>query len=200
MTSTNTSSPCPRAEHGRWPDLMIDIETLGVGMNALVLSVAAVCFDRDSRDIGPTFHAHIGAGSAQRNGAVIDASTVLWWLGRSTQARQAILTGQNCTLRTEKEVLRDVCRFTSEFVIEDRVRVWALPPSFDLRILHDMADRNNFPLPWRHRNERCLRTAADDARAENVPRVNSDLAHDALADATAQAMWLQEIMAARRGA
>lgn len=193
------SDRCPTTDDGMWPAVMIDIETLGKSTNALALSLAAVCFDPDSNHVGPTFHMHIDAEMAVRNGARMDVSTVLWWMRQSEEARKAIGEGQHDSV-PEALVLSMLSSWFHTHTIGP-VEVWALPPQFDLRIIREMAERNGgMDLPWQHWKECCLRTTAGELHGGAASiRPRPRLAHDALEDAIAQAMWLQAIRRAKRG-
>ena len=184
---------CPTTEDGRWPDLMIDIETMGKGTNALILSIGVVAFDRDGTALGPDLHLHIDAEQAVRGGAVIDISTVLWWLQQTYDARAALVGGQVCAMH-ESKVLTSLHDWFKVYMDPD-ARVWALPPLFDLRLIHEMAARRLLPLPWKHWRERCLRTVADEHPRGAELRVRPELAHDALSDAVAQAQWVMALRA-----
>src|SRR5689334_2386965 len=72
---------------------MIDLETLGTGPEALIVSIGAVKFDpADDEAKWDCFHVAIEPSSAQRAGLKIDASTVMWWLAEErASARSAML-------------------------------------------------------------------------------------------------------------
>lgn len=72
-------------------DVMIDFETLGNGENKVICQVGAVFFDKSTGELGAEFKANIDAVSHTKNGGVIDAQTVYWWLAQSDAARQSIL-------------------------------------------------------------------------------------------------------------
>lgn len=192
-SAIDIGTECPTTEDGRWPDLMIDIETMGKGANALILSIGAVAFDRDGTALGPSLPWHIDAEQAVRGGAVVDISTVLWWMQQSGAARAALVGGQANAMH-EGKVLVSLHDWFKVHMDPD-ARVWALPPVFDLRIIHEMAARRLLPLPWKHWRERCLRTAADEHRRGAELRVRPELAHDALSDAVAQAQWVMALRA-----
>jgi hypothetical protein len=42
-----------------YTDLMIDLETLGLTANSVVLSIGAVFFDLEGEDLGPTFYTNV---------------------------------------------------------------------------------------------------------------------------------------------
>ena len=66
-------------------NVMVDIETLGTSSNSVILSIGAVEFDNEN--LGAEFEVYIDPESCTDHGLVIDAPTVMWWLGQSNEAR-----------------------------------------------------------------------------------------------------------------
>ena len=64
----------------RWPQVMVDIETLGTRADSVLLEIGAVCFDLERREQGPTFYRKISLSSNDLAGRKIDAATLSWWL------------------------------------------------------------------------------------------------------------------------
>lgn len=174
----------------QYSDLMVDIETLGTTPDALILSIGAVFFDRETRELGPTFHQHI-LPSTDRDGQ-IDADTVMWWMGQSDEARKALKVGQEKASPAGSVIYTLTC-FTHQHCNPSKVNVWSLPAAFDLVLLDSLHRRHRMSTVWDHWQHRCLRTVVSEQRGVPVPRPKPSTAHDALADAVAQAHWLMEI-------
>lgn len=66
----------------------IDLETLGTGDNAQILSLGAVRFDQDG--LQDTFYAVVDLEDPRSCTGEIDHSTVLWWFKQSDEARLSI--------------------------------------------------------------------------------------------------------------
>ena len=66
---------------------MLDLETMGNGPNAAITAIGAVKFDPDKGEIVETFYFKVNLESSVKQGGVIDASTVIWWLGQNEEAR-----------------------------------------------------------------------------------------------------------------
>ena len=174
----------------QYNDLMVDIETLGTTPDALILSIGAVFFDRKTRELGPKFHQHV-MPATDMDGQ-IDADTVLWWLTQSDEARKALKVGQ-WKASPAGSVLCALATFTKQHCDHSHVNVWSLPAAFDLVILDSMHRRHRMSTMWNHWQHRCLRTVVSEQRGVPVPRPKPSTAHDALADAIAQAHWLMEL-------
>ena len=69
---------------------MLDIETMGSTNDAALIAIGCAFFDLKTETIGPTFSATINLASAVADGGVMDASTVVWWLGQSEDARKGV--------------------------------------------------------------------------------------------------------------
>lgn len=141
-------------------DLSIDLETMATTPDAMILSIGAAWFDRDTGEVQtPPFYRVIiiTAGPARK----MDPSTVQWWLLQSEPARLAVagkdLTG-SCTLADALDEL--------SVVIESGVeRVWGNGTMFDLSILEDAYRQIRVRVPWHYRAPRDMRTLVDAAQA-----------------------------------
>lgn len=173
-----------------WIDLMIDEETMGLPPNGALISIGACFFDLEKREIGPTFRRTINLATAVRDGGIIDPGTVVWWLGQSQEARDAIrFSGED--IRT---TLTDFALFIDEHSRVQDVRVWGNGAGFDLTILNGAYIRAGIKTPWYFSNERCFRTVRNQYKSvEYNPDEKGDGAHDALTDAIFQAKHLFKI-------
>ena len=75
------------------PDVMIDIETMGLRPNAPMISLGAVAFDSRAMMLGERFYENVSLASAVAQGAVVDPDTVMWWMQQSDDARSALRRG-----------------------------------------------------------------------------------------------------------
>jgi 3' exoribonuclease, RNase T-like len=180
----------------KYPDMMIDIETMGTAPGCPILSVAALLFDSRAPLTGDesAFHFHVDLGEEIAAGAVPSASTILWWMTQAQGARDALLAGQDRSA-SMAQVIHDLQVWVGAHYGSDPV-VWCLPAGFDFPLLRAAAVRAGVELPWNHWDERCLRTLAKEYPGAIRPK--PELAHDALSDARAQAQWLVNIRAEQR--
>lgn len=63
----------------KYKDVMLDIETLGKGENAVVVQVAGAFFDRVTGEVGDVFSARIKGESEVKCGFELDKGTMEWW-------------------------------------------------------------------------------------------------------------------------
>lgn len=173
-----------------WTDLMIDEETAGLPPTGALLSLGACFFDTSTCKIGPTFLRTVNLATAVRDGGTIDASTFVWWLGQSQEARDGVRFS-GIDIRT---VLQEFTDFINEHSKVSDVRPWGNSSTFDLTILGGAYKRAGMQTPWYFTQERCFRTVRNMyPSVEYDPNAKGDGAHNALTDAIFQAEHLFKI-------
>ncbi len=173
-----------------WTDLMIDLETMGLPPTGAVISIGACFFDLDKCEIGPTFLRTVNLATAVRDGGTIDASTVIWWLGQSQEARDGVRFS-GIDIRT---VLQEFSEFIDEHSRVQDVRPWGNSNTFDLTILQGAFHRAGMKAPWYFTNDRDFRTVRNMYhQVEYNPDDKGSGAHNALEDAKFQARHLFKI-------
>lgn len=160
--------------------VMIDIETLGTRPDAVVLSVAAVAFDEDGRSAAfGALHLALSVEEQLVMGRSVDAETRRWWAEPERAPQFDAICGMPKTQGSDAMMQLDA--FLAETAGE---YVWSKGNNFDPVILADLCRQLGRPeiTPfWRWRD---VRTALTVTGVE-MPPVEG--AHDALADAIAQA-------------
>lgn len=162
-------------------NVMLDIETLSTRVDAAILSIGAVRFDR--RNIGSHFYARIDLGSCLQAGLTVDDSTFSWWLKQSEEARQKLYDDSPLQL---SEALS---RFSSWLVAAGKPPlVWGNGAAFDNAVLKHAYQAIDVPEPWPYWADRCYRTATHSA----PKRLQEGVAHDPIDDAISQARHLMQ--------
>lgn len=185
--------------NGDTTDVMIDLETLGTVPGSVVLSIGAACSDSNTE----SFYDKIDIRDSLYAGLTADPATLKWW---SQQSREAWLEstkvvpvpgeqdGQD-TLRSRLgrftawlEVLR---KGPDHSATGRKLRLWGDAASFDLVLLACAYRAANMPVPWKYTEEHCYRTLRQILKSDKPA---SKLQHDALGDARAQLLHLQELL------
>src|SRR5690348_15640173 len=133
-------------------DIMLDLETLGVGNDPVILSIGAVAFDRDG--LHDEFYCLIDPVSCQQYGLQIDASTVLWWMQQDEAARSAFAEGPLCNLIGSLTWFND---FVSRYA-GDEGRVWGNGATADNVWIRSAMKACGVKPAWSFRRDRCYRT------------------------------------------
>lgn len=174
-----------------YTNAMLDLETMGNSPDAAIVAIGAVAFDLEAGELGSTWYNRISLESAVQAGGVIDASTVLWWLQQSEEARQEIARPGGMHIN---EALRRFAGWLAE-TTEPDVVMWGNGASFDNVILRSAYQRAGQAAPWSWWNDRCYRTVKAMHRDVPIERIGTH--HNALSDATSQAAHLIKMLAPR---
>lgn len=186
--------------------LSLDIETMGTAPDGAIVQIGARLFNLDG-DLGEGFTQNVDLQSAMAYGMRVDGQTVAWWMQQDDSARQGLLAPEPVTLYY---ALTQFQKFIEQYRPQF---VWGNGSSFD-NVIVDVAYRCcGLERPWHYKADRDLRTLLAIARIAGVEEVEVrdteaiaasfgiDLGrkHDALTDATRQAMLVIAAMRAIRG-
>ncbi|EKQ7208806.1 3'-5' exoribonuclease [Citrobacter freundii] len=176
--------------------LMVDLETMGSGPDAPIVSIGAVYFDPSTGNTGAEFYQVVSLESSMSFGMKPDASTIQWWLKQSSEARSAILVDEAMGLRETLELLAD---FIAENAANGShtVQLWGNGCSFDNVILRRAYALTETPFAVPFWNDRDVRTMVELGKSVGInPRFDipfeGDM-HNALSDARHQVKYVSAI-------
>lgn len=166
--------------------VMLDLETMGQGKDAAIISIGAVRFNPKEDNFQDQFYKTVNLKSAQRAGGKIDAETVLFWMKQNDEAR-GILCGDDSVLIDT--ALNEFSTWLREKPLEG---LWGNGSDFDNVILEGAYLRLAKTPPWSYKVNRCYRTMTN-----MYPFTQHDpfkgIKHNALDDAVHQAKQLCRI-------
>lgn len=168
--------------------IMLDLETLGTGPDAAILSIGAVKFCPDTGELGPRFYMAIDPVYCQNAGLTIDANTVKWWMKQSEEARKQVFDSP-MMLSEALSGFSMFCGITQQGGKNNIV--WGNSCAFDNVILRNAYKAVGMEAPWDFWNDRCYRTLK--ALYPQAPFVRQGTHHNALDDAISQAEHAIEI-------
>lgn len=174
-------------------NLMIDLETMGNTHNSAIIAIGACFFDPDTGAIGKTFYQQVNLEAAVISGTQMDASTVLWWMQQSDDARAKFK--DNHKADTLELVLSNFYNFVKQ---AKNVKPWGNGATFDLGILSNSFEKAYIKTPWQFWNERDVRTVVELGQAvgfdpkKDMPFEGTP--HYALDDAIHQAKYVSAII------
>lgn len=173
-------------EHSDATDCSIDIETLDITPDSVVLSIGAVFFDKTGTYEELYWELDIQNQIAQ--GRTISERTLCWWMQQSPAARRVF------DKRDKPTLPQALMELSTHYKAHAAVtRVWAKGPSFDLIILGHAYHQFNCTPPWRYSHHRDIRTLQDLAECCNIPlQKPAETSHNALDDAKAQAALVRQ--------
>lgn len=176
--------------------LMVDMETMGNGPDAPIVSIGAVFFDPSTGNTGAEFYQVVSLESSMSFGMKPDASTIQWWLKQSSEARSAILVDEAMGLLETLELLAD---FIAENAANGShtVQLWGNGCSFNNVILRRAYALTDTPFAVPFWNDRDVRTMVELGKSVGInPRFDipfeGDM-HNALSDARHQVKYVSAI-------
>lgn len=169
---------------------MIDIETLGVKSNAVVLSVGAVKFT-ESR-LGEQFYVELNLDEEIATDATMSAETLVWWLERCKKFEVTLLDTANDDEPElpNRQKLKQLLDFLS-----DCEYFWSKGTNFDFPILENCLARYALEPTWKYYKLRDFRTLQSLFKSDRIVPLNT---HNALNDAINQAKEAMAIFADMR--
>lgn len=172
--------------------IMLDLETLGIQENAVILSAGAVKFDLDMADTWDTlnvesrsFYATIDVDE-QIHGLFrqVEKATADWWDQQPQQAKDAVFKVETFPVQDFIEAFNGFC--------EGAKYLWARGIGFDCNKLRHLYHQTAKPFPFKYNKEMDCRTAQLILQPTTEVVIPQDLiAHHALTDAQKQTLELQ---------
>lgn len=163
--------------------IMIDLETFGTTPGCVVHQIGAVEFT--DAGIIKEHYVSISLESCTQWGLTFEPRTVQWWLEQAQDARDFITKGKHVELDIALDSLVDAFKWKGK-------EVWANGAGFDFPILKAAFNAVGRNTPWEFWLENDYRTIKNLVGRDvfNKLKVEPSVAHNALADAAAQAETL----------
>lgn len=171
-----------------FPEIMVDLETLGTGIDAHILAIGA-CSLWDTDD---NFYIELTSTDQNRK---IDIATVQWWVHQSEEARR-IFNDYEESVPLHKGLFQFLAWMRSKGNTH-KAKIWSHGATFDVPILAHALTQHGLSVPWNFWNVRDTRTMIDLAKQINnddpMKPLRDGVHHNALDDAIFQAEWMQNI-------
>lgn len=158
-------------------NVMVDLETLGNGSSAVIVSIGACKFDVLTGIADETFYAVVDPETCVAAGMQMDTSTVVWWMSQREEARKVFSDPAAVPIE-------DALHSFSAWYPEGAA-LWGNGASFDNTILASAYRLTGLQAPWKFWDDRCYRTLKNLSPAIHYERVGTH--HNALDDALSQA-------------
>ncbi len=192
-------------------NLMMDIETLSLENNAVVVSLAILNFPFSRKNLTKvSTYEELEAGAFVTTfetqdqidkGRHISSSTIAWWLNQGEKARETFAEDINKGEKAKDNIqtLKNLSYFISSvFDQTEEVRLWGWPATFDCTILKSLYTDYGITYPvayWQNCDVRTLIDMVEDLGIVEVKEIikKPRIPHDPLSDAIAQAQALQDL-------
>lgn len=163
--------------------LMVDMETLAVSPNAVVLSLGAVHFDPYSTGHSDSIYFRIDIDDQDKLGREIDPNTLDWWAKQDPAIMEEAFSPDNrISLVDAMDQFHKFAWGCSAF--------WSHGATFDLVMIENIYRQLNKALPWNYWQLKDTRTLFGLGHDPDMPQGSK---HDALQDAIRQAVGVQNI-------
>lgn len=175
-------------------DIVIDLETMGTGPDAIIVSIGALIFNRADAPGTIIDSFEVKLDVENQPGRVCDPGTMLWWMKASMKdARQAAFTTREPRVRLGL-ALKQLDEFIDKY---DLGEMWGCSPSFDMNILQHAYRQHKVDIPMPFWKWSCIRTIESFFYGKNTRKPGGDnwldgTAHDALDDCKMEAMVIQK--------
>lgn len=163
--------------------LMVDLETLAVTPEAVILSLGACHFDPMGNGVNDTLYFRINFEQQETLKREVDPNTVEWWQKQDPEIIEEAFNPEN------RIDIHDAVNQFHKFAWGCDA-FWSHGAPFDLVIIENLYRQLNKPLPWNFWQLRDTRTIFDLGLDPEMPKDNK---HNALQDAIRQAIGVQNI-------
>jgi len=164
---------------------MIDCETLGTSPDAVMLTLGAVKFNPyDLQDPHTPLYFRIDVDEQTALGRTIDNSTLEWWGKQDPAIFEEAMSDE------DRIPLESMIAQINKYVVGVD-KIWAQGILFDIGMLENLYRQLKHPCPWNFWQIRDSRTIMD--LGDDSAKTGNKSAHNALADAFAQAVAVQNI-------
>lgn len=163
--------------------LMVDLETMAVSPNAVVLSLGAVHFDPWGQGHSDEIYFKINLDDQDKLNREIDPNTLDWWAKQDSDImEEAFSSHGRIALAQAVDHFHKFAWGCDAF--------WSHGATFDLVIIENLYRQLGKPLPWNYWQLRDTRTLFALGHDPEMPKESK---HDALADAIRQALGVQNV-------
>jgi len=163
--------------------LMVDLETMAVSPNAVILSLGAVHFNPYGNGVGEQLYFRINIDDQDVLGREVDPNTLDWWAKQDPEIMEEAFSPDN-----RVPLVEAIDKFHKFAWGCDAF--WAHGSTFDITILENIYRQLNKPFPWNYWQIRDTRTLFDLGFDPDMPKGGK---HDALQDAIRQAVGVQNM-------
>ena len=169
-------------------DVMIDLETLSVVPESVLLTLAAVKFNpHNTVGVIDKLYHKLDIDEQTRSGRHIDDGTLAWW------ARQPASVYEDAMSEDGRIAVKDSLEQLTKFLVGVD-SIWCQGPVFDIVILENLYRSYEMHFPWAYwqiRDSRTLFKFMNYDPRSDIRKTDSKAHHNALDDAITQACAVQ---------
>ncbi len=167
--------------------VMLDLEAADNKSTAALLMIGAVTFSPFAESVDETFEVIFDFRDVVNFGGTISPSTIQWWMKQNATTMSRVFNGNVGLCKGLKYFCEWYKRVNAE-------RIWANGTTYDIAILEQSMQAVNIGRPYKFRDVRDMRWFKDvvpESVFEDLYKKQKLTSHDALVDATTQALVVQ---------
>jgi len=165
--------------------LMVDLETMAVTPNAVILTLGAVHFNPYGNGMGEHIYYRVDIDAQDKLGREVDPNTLDWW------AKQDPVIMEEAFSPEDRVPLEEAIDRFHKFAWGCDC-FWSHGSVFDIVMIENLYRQLGKPVPWQYWQIRDTRTLFDLGFDPDMPKGGK---HDALQDAIRQAVGVQNMYA-----
>ena len=168
--------------------IMLDLETLSTASDAGIIQIGAQAFDVERGLVGEGLCVNVDPQAVMNAGMRVEWATLHWWMSQPDAFRTLAAPGEGL-------LLSDALKQLSLYVNANGgswAKVWSNGAAFDVPILETSYRRCRLDIPWRYNNVLDVRTVK--WLCPGIATMKPELAHNALSDCRAQALFVVECL------
>jgi len=184
----------------------IDLETLALEANAVILSVGICIFDNERLNtheelVSQGINIYFDQDSQAAKGRKISQSTLEWWSEQGESAQECLNNPNKIAVRDFYAVFNKLCADTGMgdtpyHPSRKKLKWYARGPHFDISKMDDLFTNFNVTSPWKYYNIRDIRTWLEcNGLEDNLKLVKPSnmIPHNSLHDAAFDAWMMQQV-------
>jgi exodeoxyribonuclease VIII len=145
-------------------DVMLDLETLGLGNTPVISQLSAVIFDIETGTTFEEYNEKVSPQSCVKLGLKIDAGTVEWWLKQDQSILENVIVKSITGGKNIKEVLATFSNFLKDIKKTHKakeIRIWGNGTLADNKWLESAFDLAQVEKPFKYWEHSDVRTLVD---------------------------------------
>lgn len=179
--------------------LVLDIETMARGPEAVVMAVGYAILDMESGqgEVVQSGYCLLDVEDQLLRGRTLDSETLKWWDDQSLEARMIVFPERFGAIgrETTRLPIEGFSIFLGTLWVSHECElVWGYGAAFDITIVESLLNTFGFAAPWSFRQQACLRTLSHSTDLSLRPK--PEIPHHPEHDAVAQAQWLKLMLGA----
>lgn len=185
--------------YGTDNNIMIDIETLGTGSNAVMISLAAIRFNPRTGETFETFEGFLNIDDSVKLGKKVTEGTIMWWFSQEDKAIKTLMKKYKNNVDSVENILNKFHEWLIKVSPKNKkgdpdFYIWGNGPGLDLGIVKNYYHKSGMSEPWFFGKETCVRSIVRFNPKLKYNQKFEGVAHDGIDDCKHQIKYVSNIL------